>query len=63
MLECTPELLATLRGSYVTRLHVSSWRGFELLHTDVPVATGSLTMDRSLNVPERLSFTVPRILC
>lgn len=60
MLEATPELLATLRESYVMRLHVTSWRGGEMLYSDIPVATGSLTMDRSLTVPERLTLTVPR---
>jgi hypothetical protein len=61
MLDASDDLLAVLRGSYVTRLHVNSWRGDELLHDDVPVATGSLSLDRSLAVPERLTFTVPRL--
>src|SRR5215203_1625876 len=60
MLEATPELLATLRESYVMRLHVTSWRGGEMLFSDIPVATGNLAMDRSLTVPERLTLTVPR---
>jgi hypothetical protein len=61
MLDVSADLLAVLRESYVMRMHVNAWRGDVLLYDNIPVAAGSLSMDRSLAVPERLSLTVPRL--
>lgn len=61
MLDASTDLLAVLRGSYVTKLHVNSWRGDELMYADVPAPSGNLTLDRSVGVPERLTLTVPRL--
>lgn len=49
----------------LTRSHrryflVESWRNGVLLSDAVPAATGSEEVDRSLTVPERVVFTVPR---
>lgn len=46
-------------GTFTYRMMVSSWQGDELLADDVPVASASEDSDRSLNVPERVTFTVP----
>jgi hypothetical protein len=51
---------AILDGSYTYHLRVSSWLGETLLADEVPVAAATEDSDRSLNVPERVSFTVPR---
>jgi hypothetical protein len=39
---------------------VESWRGGELLASDIPVDTATEEGDRTVRVPERLSLTVPR---
>lgn len=54
------QALAVVQRSFVMEVRASSWRGGELLADDVPVTDGSETRDRSLNVPERVSLTVPR---
>ncbi len=51
---------ALLRGNQRRYVRVESWRDDTLLDDDVPVAAGSLEVDRSSNVPERLSLSVPR---
>jgi hypothetical protein len=56
----TPEALAVVQRSFRMEVRASVWRGGELLADDVPVADGSEERDRSLNVPERVSLTVPR---
>lgn len=40
---------------------VSSWLGGDLLAADVPVAAAAEEGDRSLRIPERVTFTVPRV--
>jgi len=52
------ELIET--RSYSTFLAVESWRGGELLADDVPTSAASEESDRSLQVPERVTLTVPR---
>lgn len=52
------ELIET--RSYQTLLSVQSWLGGELLADDVPVSAASEETDRSLRVPQRVTFTVPR---
>jgi hypothetical protein len=49
-----------LTRSYRTHLRVESWRGGVLLAEDVPVDSASEECDRSLRIPERVTFTVPR---
>lgn len=51
---------ALLRGNQRRYVRIESWLDDELLDDDVPVATGSLDVDRGSNVPERLTFSVPR---
>lgn len=48
-------------SSFTYHLKVSSWLGDELLAEDVPVAAASEDSDRSINVPERVTLTVPRV--
>lgn len=49
-----------LTRSYRAHLRVESWRGGVLLSADVPVDDASEESDRSLRIPERVTFTVPR---
>jgi hypothetical protein len=56
--DAAAELIET--RSYRTLLSVQSWLGGELLADDVPVSSASEETDRTLSVPERVTFTVPR---
>jgi hypothetical protein len=51
------------RGNQKRYVAMESWLGAELLSADIPIAHGDgrEDVDRSLAVPERLTFTVPRI--
>jgi hypothetical protein len=62
MLELSDIATSVLQGSnFKYFVRAESWLGDELLATDIPVIRGTETVDRSLNVPERVSLTVPRI--
>ncbi|WP_432169046.1 DUF5047 domain-containing protein [Streptomyces sp. 1222.5] len=52
--------LAIVKGSFTMRIRAESWLGDTLLADDIPVGDGSESRDRSLNVPEQISLTVPR---
>lgn len=60
MIDVTDETRAILAGSFTYLVRVSAWQGAELLAESVPVADGQEESDRSLNVPERVTFVVPR---
>lgn len=60
MLDMSAEALKIVQGSFTMLVRAESWRDGELLAADIPVADGSEERDRSLNVPERVSLTVPR---
>lgn len=47
-------------GSYVMAARVESWRDGVLLAEDIPMSSGSETVDITLNVPETVSLSVPR---
>jgi len=49
-----------LSGNQTRRIRVESWYDDQLLDDDVPVTDGREETDRSLNVPERVTLTVPR---
>lgn len=49
-----------LAGSPLYQCRVSSWLGGDLLAGDIPVAAGHVTAKADQDVPEKLSFTVPR---
>jgi hypothetical protein len=57
-----PASFAAMVGgsSRVVRVRVESWLGSDLLDDSVPIASGSEETDLSLNVPERVTLTVPR---
>lgn len=61
MISLSAEALSVLTRSFKYRVRVESWLGGELLADDVPVEVASEETDRSLNVPERITLTVPRI--
>ncbi len=50
-----------LGGNQRRAIRVESWYGATLLDDDVPVRTGREDVDRSSNVPERLTLSVPRL--
>jgi hypothetical protein len=50
----------TLTRGHQRYFSVESWRNGVLLAADVPCVTGTEEVDRSLRVPERVTFTVPR---
>lgn len=58
----TDVALDIVQRSYVLRLRVQSLRGDEVLADDVPVAAGTLEVDRTLRVPDRATLTVPRLV-
>lgn len=55
------EALSAVRGSWVMRTRVESWRGEDMLAEDIPVAAGAEDTDRTLRVPERVTLTVPKL--
>ena len=60
MLTLTADAASALARSWTMSVRVESWLADALLAEDVPVAAGSLEVDRTLRVPERVSLTVPR---
>jgi hypothetical protein len=61
MLPVSATALIALRTSWVMTTRVESWQGGILLTEDVPVAGGTQETDRTLQVPDRVSLTVPRL--
>jgi hypothetical protein len=53
-----------LRGNQKRYVRIESWYGDQLLDDDLPVAgnSGSEEVDRSSNVPERVTLSVPRLV-
>lgn len=61
MIGFSDEALAIIASrSYKYYVRASSWLGDQLLHDDVPIASGSEETDRSLTVPDRVTLGVPR---
>jgi hypothetical protein len=61
MIEVPSIVSDVLAGSaFQLSVSVSSWLGGDLLAADVPIAAATEEGDRSLRVPERVSFTVPQ---
>lgn len=60
MLDMSTVALSVVQRSYTMLVRAESWRDGELLAADIPIADGSEDRDRSLNVPERVSLSVPR---
>ncbi|MGV4984507.1 DUF5047 domain-containing protein [Streptomyces sp. NRAIS4] len=54
------EALAIVQRSFTMSIRAESWLGDTLLASDIPISDGTETRDRSLNVPEQISLTVPR---
>ena len=60
MLDMSDVALSVVQRSFTMQVRAESWRDGELLAADIPVADGNEDRDRSLNIPERISLTVPR---
>ncbi|MEV7684460.1 DUF5047 domain-containing protein [Streptomyces bungoensis] len=54
------QALAIVQRSFTMYVRAESWLGDTLLADDIPIADGSESRDRSLNVPETITLTVPR---
>lgn len=50
-----------LTGNWVMHTRIDSWLADTVLAADIPVESGSHETDRSLRVPDSVTFTVPRI--
>ena len=61
MITLSAEAMSVLTRSYRYHVAVESWLGGELLADGIPVAAGDEDTDRTLRVPERVTFTVPRL--
>lgn len=62
MITVTSEAASVLAGSgFIYRVAVESWLNGVLLAASVPIATGGEETDSTLNVPERVTLTVPRV--
>lgn len=62
MLEVTDIAQSVLTRSHVRYIRAQSWLGESLLAEEIPIVTGTYEVDRSLNVPDRITFMVPRIV-
>jgi len=51
---------ALLRGNQRRYLNIESWYDDELVDDDLPVSQGREEVDRASNVPERVTFSVPK---
>ncbi|HET8716671.1 MAG TPA: DUF5047 domain-containing protein [Nocardioidaceae bacterium] len=47
-------------GTFTYHVRAESWLGADQLAEDIPIAAGEEDTDRTLNVPERVTLTVPR---
>jgi hypothetical protein len=60
MIPVSDLVAGALRGSFRYYVNVQSWYGATLLADGIPVSSGTEEDDRSLNVPERVTISVPR---
>lgn len=60
MITLTTAAAGAVTGSWSMTCRVESWRADTLLAEDIPIAAGTEEVDRSLNVPERVTLSVPR---
>lgn len=61
MIPVSDQAAAVMVDGYVMHTRVESWRGPDLLDDDVPVESGTETVDVTLAVPESIELTVPRL--
>lgn len=61
MIELSTNAQGVLTRSYKLHLMAESWREGELLADDIPIDSASEESDRTLRIPERVTFTVPRV--
>jgi len=61
VIDMSADALAVVQGSYTLRCRVESWLGDELLADDVPVSSGGEEVDGTLQAPERVTLSVPRL--
>jgi Domain of unknown function (DUF5047) len=60
MLAMSSAAASLVTGSYTLHVRAESWQGNVLLTDEIPIDGGSEEVDASLNVPERITLTVPR---
>lgn len=61
MITLSDEALSVLTRSFSYHIMVESWLADELLSDAIPITLGVEETDRALNVPERITLTVPRL--
>lgn len=61
MSDVAASVLSAAAGGFEFICRVESWKAGEPLDLDIPVSTGTVTTDVSLNVPELLTMTVPAL--
>lgn len=59
MITVTADATGAMTGSFSIVTRVESWLGGTLLDDDIPAVDVTEEVDRTLNVPERISFKVP----
>lgn len=62
MISLSDSATSLLTGSYKYFCRIESWLDGELLSDDVPITSGVEESDRTLQVPERITLAVPRIV-
>lgn len=60
MLDMSTTALAIVQRSFTMQIRAESWLGDTLLADAIPISDGNETRDRSLNIPEQISLTLPR---
>lgn len=57
-----PDAVRTIidSGTFIYWVRASSWLGDQLLAEDIPIEAGGEETDNALNVPERVTLTIPR---
>jgi hypothetical protein len=59
MLEASAALASLLTGTHRARCRVESWYDGELVADDVPISSGTVTLDRYARIPGALEIEVP----
>lgn len=63
MIDISDQAAAVMaEGGYVMYTRIESWRGPELLDDDIPVDSGTESIDVTSAVPETIELTVPRLV-
>lgn len=62
MITVDDKIRAALSSSFSYQVQAESWLGDQLLSDNIPIISGSETVDLTIKVPEKISFNVPRVV-